>query len=660
MKKYRNVVQDSNGNAIRSATITVTDYPSGTTSTIYSDNSGTSLSNPFTASSEDGAFEFYAPSGRYTTSIDATGYDIEGDQDISLEESITRDTKAEIQAMTFSQYHAGTKVFITSADGGEFTVRYNATPATYADDGGSYCGTQFIPSGGDGTIWIVRDFDGPIWAHWFGLFTTNSAAVNTTNMQKAIDSTLASEYAELHTTAGKYQFTTLDFTDSGGSTRAISGKLKLVGAGQLNISDTYGTSTDEYGTILESTISDSTNAFVVSSGTTTTRKVEFENLTLIYGGTGYAIEADYCPEFSMEKVSVRCTATGSKALLIQDVWFSYYKRCYIIADNAITSTVAGVTFDATIFGGSVKFEDCLIEGFNDNFWCRTSTNFVDITFDNCSIQEFNRYGWFIEGALKNLSFLQCYAESSSATNIVKIAPVAGSVVNFSIDGIYIVGGTTTATWLTGAAIDLDDVLTYDIRKVKYYRPWTALVNHAAAITSVTGKLDTLDIIHDNVAALPTGPLYLLTGATNTQFSASNYLLTASSKLAIYDPASDRCAQFDNKATINSTMSNGAFTTAAVSATTYDMAGASPLPMVVLVTATGAGSGTIQLPRASGVNDTDTRYIMNDPASTQSLLITNGSLGVTIHTLAAGDGAVCFADKTNDKWMIIPGAGSYGT
>ena len=187
MKKYRNVVQDSNGNAIRSATITVTDYPSGTTSTIYSDNSGTSLSNPFTASSVDGAFKFYAPSGRYTTTIDATGYDIEGDEDISLEESITRDTKAEVQAMTFSQYHAGTKVFITSADGGEFTVRYNATPATYADDGGSYCGTQFIPSGGDGTIGIVRDKIEPVLTAWFGSSISATAAANNTAIQAALD-----------------------------------------------------------------------------------------------------------------------------------------------------------------------------------------------------------------------------------------------------------------------------------------------------------------------------------------------------------------------------------------------------------------------------------------------------------------------------------------
>jgi len=82
--------------------------------------------------------------------------------------------KTAAQALTAAQ--DGDKVFITSDDGGEFTVRYNATPATYADDGGSYCGTQFIPSGGDGTIGIVRDGDISEYnSDWFGLAGTGAA-----------------------------------------------------------------------------------------------------------------------------------------------------------------------------------------------------------------------------------------------------------------------------------------------------------------------------------------------------------------------------------------------------------------------------------------------------------------------------------------------------
>ena len=81
---------------------------------------------------------------------------------------LTYPTKAAVKAIDFDSTSAGTKVFITSDDGGEFTVRYNATPTTYDDDGGSYCGTQFIPTGGDGTIGIVRDFTGGAYFGWYG------------------------------------------------------------------------------------------------------------------------------------------------------------------------------------------------------------------------------------------------------------------------------------------------------------------------------------------------------------------------------------------------------------------------------------------------------------------------------------------------------------
>ena len=181
MKNHRNVAQDINGNAILGATVTIKDAATGTalpTNTIYSTNTGTPKTNPFTASTTDGEFEFYAANGRYTVSISATGYTGQ-DYDILLEETITKSTKAEVAALFFSQYDDGTKVFITSDDGGPHTVRYNATPATYADDGGSYCGTQFIPAGGDGTIGIVRDvYDNRFNAAWFNLTPSNTAADN--------------------------------------------------------------------------------------------------------------------------------------------------------------------------------------------------------------------------------------------------------------------------------------------------------------------------------------------------------------------------------------------------------------------------------------------------------------------------------------------------
>lgn len=73
MQHYTNTLYDTMGNAIVGATVNV--YAAGTTtaSTIYSDNVGTSKSNPTTTGS-DGSFDFYAANGRYDLVITHTGH----------------------------------------------------------------------------------------------------------------------------------------------------------------------------------------------------------------------------------------------------------------------------------------------------------------------------------------------------------------------------------------------------------------------------------------------------------------------------------------------------------------------------------------------------------------------------------------------------------
>jgi parallel beta-helix repeat protein len=62
----------------------------------------------------------------------------------------------------------GQQYFVTSDDGGPFIGKTGAAPGTYADDGASYCGTQFIPTGGDGSIALDRQYNGPVSVKWFG------------------------------------------------------------------------------------------------------------------------------------------------------------------------------------------------------------------------------------------------------------------------------------------------------------------------------------------------------------------------------------------------------------------------------------------------------------------------------------------------------------
>ena len=84
MQKYINNVQDTFGNAIGSVTVTIRDNPGGGVSTIYSDNSLTGKSNPFTNDS-DGEFFFYAADGRYD--IELTGPITETNDDVLLQDT---------------------------------------------------------------------------------------------------------------------------------------------------------------------------------------------------------------------------------------------------------------------------------------------------------------------------------------------------------------------------------------------------------------------------------------------------------------------------------------------------------------------------------------------------------------------------------------------
>jgi hypothetical protein len=65
----------------------------------------------------------------------------------------------------------GAKLFVNSSDGGIFKAVVNSSG--YSDNGGAYCGTQFIPTGGDGSTAWVRVDGGynvgfPTLPSWFG------------------------------------------------------------------------------------------------------------------------------------------------------------------------------------------------------------------------------------------------------------------------------------------------------------------------------------------------------------------------------------------------------------------------------------------------------------------------------------------------------------
>jgi hypothetical protein len=118
MKKYFDSIISPTGRPVSNATVSVYNYGTTTLATLYGDSAGGSAtSNPITTDS-NGAFSFYAADGRYSISIEATGYTTQSVTDILLDDpananAISATTLTATTAITL----AGRNVASYSVDG---------------------------------------------------------------------------------------------------------------------------------------------------------------------------------------------------------------------------------------------------------------------------------------------------------------------------------------------------------------------------------------------------------------------------------------------------------------------------------------------------------------------------------------------------------------
>ena len=106
---------------------------------------------------------------------------------------------------------------IEGSDGGWFIGITGAAPGTYADDGGSQCGTVFIPTGGDGSSAWIRRYQGSLQAHWFlpNGYDATGATNYSTEIGRAITATgiggALSFYGVKYATIGVVDLRPLDY-----------------------------------------------------------------------------------------------------------------------------------------------------------------------------------------------------------------------------------------------------------------------------------------------------------------------------------------------------------------------------------------------------------------------------------------------------------------
>lgn len=485
--------------------------------------------------------------------------------------------------------------------------------------------------------------------------TGDGTTDDTAALQAAIDATLQSDHKTLFVPAGKYNFTTVRLYLDDVDTRPDDGKIRLLGDGGFTRQTTYIGDDAVYGTIFNCTSTDGTHGIVVNDrgAADGSQGVQLEQLSVIYGGTGYGVYVDYCPSFSMDSCAIRNTAAGSSALLIKDVWNTWIRNSNFNCDDGITSTANGVDFDMSLFAGQTRFETCIIDNYNNNITL-SGANYANFVLEQCTIQKFINNGIYIDAPVWNFTVRDCYMETGAGVSAI-VSSASAYETNLTIDGLFILGGSTTAAWLTGPAVDLNAVDNYKISRIRFFRPWTTLLNLGSGVGQ--GTVDTISVQHDNVSALPTGPLYMFTADSAHQFNISGYdQPTVSTKIAMLDYATHANGAPTNS--YSAALNKPVF--ASLSASTYNINTATIKPMVVVVTASGGGASAVNLPDLTSINRGDVRYVFNQAASTQSVNIRTNS-GTTIHNILAGEAAMCIADPDNSKWLVttISADFSYG-
>lgn len=154
----------------------------------------------FTATTVEGALEEHVekatdahdasavsnvPAGSITATTVQAAID-ELDADVNTRTKYFTSKPEAVTYITANGVTNGLSYIITSNDGGVFVGKTGASPGTYADDGGSYCGTQFIPTGGDGSSGLARNYGESIYAVWFGV-TADGVTNDRPALQVAFD-----------------------------------------------------------------------------------------------------------------------------------------------------------------------------------------------------------------------------------------------------------------------------------------------------------------------------------------------------------------------------------------------------------------------------------------------------------------------------------------
>jgi len=394
--------------------------------------------------------------------------------------------KAEAVALTLTSADAGRKIFITSDDGGDFTINFGASAGTYDDDGSAFTGTQFTP--GDGSSGFLRNYTGDLTALWFGVSASATAAVNGAALQTVVNRGsnlgvsvwLPRGYYQSDATLRLYYDASLnpDFQSAG-----QGGKMRLYGDGEIDNTSLRFLKSDVSnvrGTVIDYTGSTGNAIELSKDSSTASLKTGLEKLTVVGDTTGYLISSPYNPQGLLNRVSIRVKNNNGLGILWGNAWFGSFKDVWIRGETVVSgdgtgdeltgSASIGLHINNTIEGGLYEFDSVNVDGFYKNYFVEGSAFIANLAFNNCAIQACHNSGFSANVEIYSLTFNQLYLEFNRG---VPLRIVTSKEIHaLKIDGIYdLDANALNATRSGGCVIYLDGPITYNITGVACFRTY---------------------------------------------------------------------------------------------------------------------------------------------------------------------------------------------
>lgn len=315
MQQYSDTIQDRQGNVIGAATVTVTNYPSGTTATTYATNAIGSNTNPITADN-NGQYSFYATDGSYTVTTSKSGITTSS-KVITLLDNSSPLCSTGFASLAAAITAAGSGAVIEPTTG-QLWLLGGVTP-TFDENGNVVARCLGFDTGATLTIPAAKQFDAVSWGdngtnQVFSIGAGGEGAGYRFNLESAATSSASSNlYGVIGQITNKGPGTAKALYGRAIASAGCTGNVigATIGANSLSGATAYG---------IQLTFDTDTSGVVEAgiwqtSNTGTTAKVNYgllmQNVAVQSGGAGFQMQAKGTGNFLLLK----------NAAASADLWF---------------------------------------------------------------------------------------------------------------------------------------------------------------------------------------------------------------------------------------------------------------------------------------------------------------------------------------------------